>query len=173
MVLEESLEPREIEGPDKLPSPSHLQWQQNPAYNVHMKKFSADFFFENFWRLLTNVWTFLFIVLVTADFFYPDKFDRLLTPVALLYGALLSIFVGTKEFSRWYIDRTDRRHPGEAYVILWSILILGMAVYSSFVEGSYRLSSDVISSYIMILTVFALTQASKQAHLSKRSRKRL
>ena len=136
-----------------------------------MRKLNGEFFFENFWRLLTNTWTFLFIVLVIVNFFLPEKYGHLVTPFALLYGAILSIFVGTKEFARWYEDRNDRRHPGELYVIFWSMLVVCMAIYSAFVDSTKAISSDIIASYIMILTVFALTQASKRAHSSKRSRR--
>jgi hypothetical protein len=128
-----------------------------------MKKLTASFFFENFWRLLTNVWSFLFIVIIVANFFSLGSYGYLITPFAIIYGAVLSIFVGTKEFARWYVDRPDDRHPGEVFVILWSLVMVGMAVISWVWGEEYRISSDVISSYIMILTVFALTQASKQA----------
>jgi drug/metabolite transporter (DMT)-like permease len=140
-------------------------------HTIYMKKnrkLNGEFFFENFWRLLTNAWTSLFIVLVVADFFFPDRYGRLVTPVALLYGAVLSIFVGTKEFGRWYVDRRDERHPGELYVVFWSVLVVAMAAYAAFVDASRSVSSDVVSAYIMVLTVFAITQASKHARRKKR-----
>ena len=127
-------------------------------------------FFEGFWRYLTNIWTVAFVVLVISDFFTFGKYGHLLTPFSIIYGSILSIFVGTKEFDRWYNVYRSKRHPGEIFVIIWSILLLGLFIISWFWGKSYQISSDVISVYIMVLTVFAITQGSKRLHKKRRGK---
>jgi len=125
-----------------------------------------NFFYDKFWRYITNIWTIIFIGVVVSDFVYKGEYTYLITPFSLIYGALLSIFVSTKEFSRWYDFHKDKKHPGEVFVILWSVLILTMAILSWFSKNHYSIPSDVISVYIMVLTIFALTQSSKSIRTS-------
>jgi len=134
-------------------------------------KSKRDYFFENFWCYTTNMWTLLCIGVALADFFTHGGDHYLLTPFAIIYGALLSIFVGTKEFDRWFEQHRGNRHPGEFFVALWSIAFVGMAILSVWLGDSYKISSDVISVYIMVLTVFAITQSSKRIHSKHRSKR--
>lgn len=122
----------------------------------------------NFWRYLTNAWTVVFMLLVVFDFLTLGGYKYLLTPFSVIYGSILSIFVGTKEFSRWHEIYKSRRHPGELFVIAWSILVLAILVCSWLGFRKYEISSDLISVYIMVLTVFAITQGSKNLHRKRR-----
>ncbi len=134
---------------------------------TRMREKIQTVFFENFWRYLTNAWTILFMIVVLVDFISRHSVDYLFTPLSIMYGAILSLFVGTKEFDRWYDLRGPRRHPGEVFVIVWSALLVGMLVVSWISHEHYSLSQDIVSVYIMVLTVFALSQSSKRVYKMK------
>ena len=136
---------------------------------MQKKKFTKEFYFNSFWRYVTNIWTVAFIGVVMSDFLTLGKYHYLLTPFSVIYGTVLSIFVGTKEFNRWYDLHEGRKHPGEIFVILWSLLLLVMVSISWIYGGLYVIPADVVSVYIMVLTVFAITQSSKTIY-GKRKR---
>ena len=138
---------------------------------IMMNGETRTIFFENFWRYLTNAWTIIFMAVVVIDFFSNRRLDYLFTPLSIMYGAILSLFVGTKEFDRWYDIRGARRHPGEVFVIVWSVLLFGMLIISWASHEQFSISSDIVSVYIMVLTVFALSQSSKRVYKSKRNGK--
>ena len=127
-----------------------------------------NFFPESVWRYLSNIWTIFFIFVVFSDFIYAGKYSYLLTPLSLVYAAILSIFVGTKEFQRWHNLYKSKQHPGEAFVIVWSILMIFIFVGMWIFNSSYRIPAEVVSTYIMVITVFALTQSSKNLYRKKR-----
>ena len=129
---------------------------------------TKGFFFREFWRYITNAWTVLFIGVAISDFVSKGQYHYLMAPFSVIYGAVLSIFVGTKEFSRWYDLHEGRKHPGEIFVVLWSILLFVMVIYSWIFKVDYAIPSDIISVYIMVLTVFAITQSSKTVYKSKK-----
>ena len=122
---------------------------------------------EKIWRVLTNVWTYVFILFIIVNFFAGNKFEYLTAPFSVIYIAVLGLYVGTKEFDRWYEDH-DERHPGELFVIGWTIIIFLLFIASFLMGREYKLSSEVIAAYIMVLSVFALTQKSKQLRQKKR-----
>lgn len=82
-------------------------------------------------------------------------------PILATYVGLLSIYAGTKEFDRWH-DYHDGKHPGEWYVIIWTILVVILMALNIFANHNYRLPSEVIAAYIAVLGIFALTQKSKE-----------
>ncbi|KKS81287.1 MAG: hypothetical protein UV58_C0024G0011 [Candidatus Wolfebacteria bacterium GW2011_GWC1_43_10] len=129
---------------------------------------NGKFFSDIFWRYLTHIWTLIFLVLLVSDFIYQGRFSYLLTPFSVVYGAILSIFVGTKEFSRWQNIYKSKNHPGEIFVIIWSVLLLALLSASWVLGKDYKISSEIVSVYIMVLTVFALTQSSKRIYRQKR-----
>ncbi len=128
---------------------------------------NGNYFLENFWRILTNIWSILFLIVAVADFFLKGEMSYVLSPFAIVYGAILSIFVGTKEFARWFNMYKSRRHPGEWAAILWSFVVIILEIISWSTKGQYSISTQTISVYIMILTVFAITQSSKEIYTNK------
>lgn len=128
---------------------------------------------ENFWRYLANAWTLGFIAVAIADFATGGSFAYLLAPFSITYGAVLSLFVGTKEFNRWYALHRTSRHPGEMFVIIWSIVMFGIFAGSWAMGSSYAIPSDLVSAYVMVLTVFAITQSSKRMHGTRSQAKRI
>mgnify|MGYP001561852194 CR=1 FL=1 len=125
---------------------------------------------ERIWRLLSGIWTIVFILFIVFDFFLAGKYEFLIAPMSAVYLGVLGLYVGTKEFERWY-ERHQSRHPGEWFVIIWTLIIVGLFTASLLLKGEYRVSPDIIADYIMVLTVFALTQKSKSLYRKKRRSK--
>jgi uncharacterized membrane protein YhaH (DUF805 family) len=126
-----------------------------------------EFIIKDFWRKLANIWTILFLGLIISDFVTAGSYQYLIPAFSVIYGAILSIFVGTKEFQRWYNLYHSKKHPGEVFVFLWTVLILFIFIYSWIFKNKYVISSDIISVYVMVLTVFAISQGSKKAYNKK------
>ncbi|MEK9173416.1 MAG: hypothetical protein AAB594_02505 [Patescibacteria group bacterium] len=115
------------------------------------------------WRLLTNLWTVLFIAFVILNFAHANRYEYMVSPMSALYIGMLTLFVGTKEFDRWHEAQTGR-HSGEIFVILWSILITVLFVFSIFLGKEHRVPSEIVAIYIAVLSIFAITQKSKRIH---------
>ena len=126
-----------------------------------------DFRDEKIWRVLTNFWTMIFMFFLVVNFFSGNQFEFLIAPFSVIYIGILGLYVGTKEFDRWY-DLHNSRHPGEIFVIAWTIVVFGLLILSLVLGGSYKVSSEAIAVYIMVLSVFALTQKSKKLHQRKK-----
>ena len=123
---------------------------------------------EKIWRIITNFWTYVFIGFLVVDFVSGNHFEFLIAPFSVIYIGILGLYVGTKEFDRWY-DFHESRHPGEFFVIAWTVVIFGLLITSLFLKNEYKVSSEAIAVYIMVLSVFALTQKSKKMHQRKKS----
>lgn len=126
---------------------------------------------EKIWRILTYHWTGAFMIFITINFFLKNKYDFLLAPLSVVYISVLGLYVGTKEFDRWY-EFHDTRHPGEVFVLVWTVLIFTLLLLPLFLGDAYKLSTEAVADYIMVLSVFALTQKSKRLHARKRGRSR-
>ncbi len=106
------------------------------------------------------------------DFFSKNSYDGLTTPFSAVYIGVLSLYVGTKEFDRWYELHDKGRHPGELFVLGWTGIMVILFI-ASFVKGpGYKISPDATAVYIMVLSVFALTQKSKQLYRQKKRKTR-
>ena len=110
------------------------------------------------------------MALLVVNFFGHDRYEFLIAPFSVIYTGVLALYVGTKEFDRWY-EMHDSRHPGELFVIAWTGLMLGLTIISFAIAG-YRVSSESVAVYIMVLSVFAITQKSKVLHTKKTARKK-
>ena len=125
---------------------------------------------ERFWRILSALWTAIFIPLIIVDFFIEGKYEFLVAPMSAVYLGVLGLYAGTKEFQRWY-DNHRSRHPGEWFVVIWTFVMAALFLTSFYLDGKYTISSDIIADYIMVLTIFALTQKSKSLYQKKRKSK--
>jgi len=123
---------------------------------------------EKIWRILTNFWTAIFIIFLIFDFFQLNAYDYLIAPFSVVYISVLGLYVGTKEFDRWY-EMHEGRHPGEWFVIAWTVVVFCLLAVSFFMNG-YKISSEAIADYIMVLSVFALTQKSKRLYERKKGK---
>jgi len=130
----------------------------------------AVFRSEKILRIITNFWTVTFIVFVAVNFFTVNAYEYLIAPFSVVYVAVLGLYAGTKEFDRWY-DIHEGRHPGEVFVIIWTIVVAALIATSFFLGSAYKVPSEIVADYIMVLSVFALTQKSKRLHREKSERK--
>jgi hypothetical protein len=124
---------------------------------------------EKIWRILTNFWTVIFILFLIANFFLMDKYEYLIAPFSVIYVGVLGLYAGTKEFDRWY-ELHEGRHPGELFVVAWTVVIFALIVLSLVLGEDYKVSSEAIADYIMVLSVFALTQKSKSLHRERKEK---
>ncbi len=127
---------------------------------------------ERVWRYLTNFWTFILIAFLVIDFASKDTYGFMTPSFSIIYTGVLSLYVGTKEFDRWY-ELHDSRHPGEIFVAVWTVVIFSLFGFGLILGGGYRISSEAIADYIMVLSIFALTQKSKKLHHKRRHHHRI
>lgn len=78
---------------------------------------------ERIWRILANFWTIFLMIFFVINFFSLNKFDYLTPTFSVIYTAVLSLYVGTKEFERWCDRYENGRHPGELFIIWWTALM--------------------------------------------------
>ena len=126
---------------------------------------------EKIWRILTNLWTIAFLIFIVLNFFLEDQLGFLMAIFSALYVGLLAIYVSTKEFDRWYEMHKDK-HPGEIFVIVWTIVVLGLFLASILLKKDYKMDEVIVAVYIAVLSIFAVTQKSKRLHKEKLLRKK-
>ncbi len=134
----------------------------------------GKYFFKNdfdFWRYLINFWSILFFVIIILDFYSKNAHTDLLNILATVYISALAIYVSNKEFERWY-NKHLSKHPGEIFVVFWSILVFCLFVLDFSFQTNYQMPNSVISSYIAVLTILAVTRKSKQMYQFRRGPKR-
>ena len=119
------------------------------------------------WRYLSNFWTVIFVMAIVWDFICDNVLTPVLEIIAFIYIGLLAVYVGRKEFSRWY-HRHQGKHPGEWFVICWTILVAGILLLDLVLNKPYHLPNAVISAYIAVLTILAVTEQSKSLYKKKR-----
>ncbi len=147
-------------------APKKLEIQSCLRYDGIMSVFRD----ERIWRIISTIWTIAFMIFLTANFFAMDKYDGLNAPLSAVYAGILTLYVTTKEFDRWY-DFHDGRHPGEIFVIGWTILMFALSTIAFFSVKQYHIAPEVTANYILVLSIFALTQKSKQLHHRHRHKK--
>ena len=122
------------------------------------------------WGLLTKFWTVFYIAFIVLNFLSRNKYAFLVGSLSALYIGALSIYVGSKEFDRWYADHESRRH-GEIFVVAFTVVIAALLGGALFFGEAYRVPSDIVATYIAVLSVFILTQKSKRWY-ERKGRKR-
>lgn len=117
----------------------------------------------DFWRYLINIWSILFFAVIVWDFVSNNAYQEMLNVMSTIYIGALAVYVSNKEFERWY-HRHRGQHPGEMFVVFWTILTLFLIVVDFIPVYQYNLPGSVISSYIAVLTILAVTRKSKQIY---------
>jgi uncharacterized membrane protein YhaH (DUF805 family) len=123
-----------------------------------------------FWWWLTNFWTVIVFGTVAFNFVKNGAYQDAMNPILAVYIAILAIYAGDKEFQRWR-DRHKGRHPGEIFVIIWTILIVVLAFCEFCFHGTYHVPGEVVSAYIAVLSILALTRRSRGLY-EKHSRRK-
>lgn len=124
---------------------------------------------EKIWRWLANIWMVLTCGVVVLDFFSFGRYSFLLPPLTILYISILSVYVTSKEFQRWFLSYKGR-HPGEIGIGLWTVLIIVMLGINAYLGEKYQVSEQVISTYLTVLGIFAISKGSKAIWQRRRSR---
>ena len=125
---------------------------------------------SNFWRYLANFWAIVLHALIIADFLFKNGLEHFMRPVCSIYIAALAVYSARKEFERWH-DYHVGRHPGEVYVITWTILMVIMFTLQLIYHETYEVSEIVWSTYIVVIGILAITKKSKLEFLSRKRRK--
>jgi len=124
-----------------------------------------------FWRLVVNFWTGIFFMAIVYDFFMDNIFAHsdVMIAVAAIYCASLALYSAEKEFRRWHHMHSSM-HPGEVYVIIWTIFIIFLITSQAVFHPDYRMPPEVSASYIAVISILALTRESKNMYKRKRAR---
>jgi len=118
------------------------------------------------WKFLTNFWTVAYLVFIVLNFVKHNTYEFLVSPVSALYVGILTLYVGSKEFDRWYANHQGRRR-GELFVIAFTVVMAVLLGGALILGESYRVPSDVVATYIAVLSIFIITQKSKRLYNSK------
>jgi uncharacterized membrane protein YhaH (DUF805 family) len=127
---------------------------------------SDKYLTARFWRLFSGLWSLVIFVLVILDFITNNGFSSTLGPVAAIYVSVVSIYSAEKEFKRWH-SLHKGRHPGELYIILWTVLLIGIVVTDIVLDKPYKVPESIVSAYIAIVGILAVTKSSKKLYTSK------
>ena len=114
------------------------------------------------WRNVVNFWTFVLFVGIIYDFYNANELsnNNILLALAGIYTAALAIYSAEKEFRRWH-DMHTSMHPGEAYMVIWTILIVYIIVADIIFHPDYHMPVEVSGSYIAVIGILAITRESK------------
>lgn len=124
-----------------------------------------------FWWKLSAVWTVVVYAAIISNFFKNGAYNNGLDALLVIYVAILAIYAGDKEFERWH-DRHSHRHPGEAFVIFWTLIVVGIAACQFIFDKPAGLTSEIVATYIAVLSVLAVTRRSKSLY-AKRIRRQI
>ncbi len=125
---------------------------------------------HKFWRYLTNFWAIVVFIGVIYDFFKNNATEGILGPLIAIYIAILAIYASDKEFERWY-DNHEGKHPGEIFVAAWTILMLGIIIFDVSFAKPYKIPGEVVSAYIAVLGILAVTKKSEALHKQRKMKK--
>lgn len=123
------------------------------------------------WRVVVNFWTLIFFVAIVFDFFQHNILaeNEIILAVAAIYAASLAIYSAEKEFRRWH-HMHNSIHPGEFYVIIWTVLVIFLIVGSVTLHIPYHMPVEVSASYIAVISILALTRESKNFYKRRKNR---
>ncbi len=120
-----------------------------------------------FWWKLSALWTVVVYTAIVFNFIKDGIYDNGLDALLVIYVAILAIYAGDKEFERWH-DRHSHRHPGEAFVIIWTLLVIAIAACQFVFDKATGLTSEIVATYIAVLSVLAVTRRSKSLYDKRR-----
>lgn len=112
---------------------------------------------------MTGFWTLLVYAVIICDYFKNNTWQDYLNPLLVIYVGILAIYAGDKEFERWHHNHKSR-HPGELYVILWTLLLGAIFIINFFFKKPYHIPNEVISTYIGVISILAITRRSRATY---------
>jgi len=118
-------------------------------------------------KIILNSWTIFTITIFAIDFFSANKFDSSASAIGVIYLALLAIYAGEKEYTRWK-KKFKSRHIGEVFVLVWTVAMMIFVTTATLSQGIYHLPKEFAVVYTSVIGVFAITARSKALHGSKK-----
>lgn len=116
-----------------------------------------------------TLWTGVIYAAIILNFVRENAYEKSLDALLVVYIALLAIYAGDKEFERWH-DHHTTRHPGEIFVFFWTVLVIAMAACQFIFDKPSALTSEVVATYIAVLSVLAVTRRSRSLYEKKKKR---
>ncbi len=120
------------------------------------------------WKWLADFWGYLTIIIFITDFFYPNNNLVASTGAAIIYTAVLVIYVTNKEFNRWQQKSFSSHYFGEIFIAIWSTLLVFFVIATLVSNGTYKVEPEFYTTYITILGIFAISLNSKNLQQKKR-----
>lgn len=115
-----------------------------------------------FWKYMVNAWSVIAFIIFFLNFFSRGAYGLADSFINILYPTVLTIYTGQKEVLRWR-DRRYRSHfAGESFVILWTLVIAFFVIVSVLSRGAYTVTLEMVTTYLAVLSIYAVTQQSKQ-----------
>ena len=117
----------------------------------------------NFWRHLTNFWGILTLLLFIFDFFSLHRFSSAVSSSAVIYGFVLTLYVGSKEFQRWQSKKGEYKslHAGEVYPFIWTMVMVIFVIIAALQPSRYAIPTEFPATYITVLGIYIISQQSK------------
>jgi drug/metabolite transporter (DMT)-like permease len=125
---------------------------------------------EKYWRCLTNIWLGVMVCVILIDFWSNGEYYFLISPVSILYITLLSVYITSKEFKRWFKDYKGH-HPGEIALVIWTVLIFALIVSNAYLGSNYHICQEVISTYLVVVVLFIASRGSKMIYFKQKQKR--
>ncbi len=115
-----------------------------------------------FWKHMVNGWSIVTFVVYFLHFFWRAQFESADSLIAIIYPAVLTIYVGQKEFLRWKDKKFTSHFAGEYFVHIWTAVFVFFVLTSVLSGGRYQVTFEMVTTYVAVLSVYAVTQQSKR-----------
>jgi drug/metabolite transporter (DMT)-like permease len=122
---------------------------------------------ERYWRCLANIWLGAMFFIILVDFWSGGLYYYLIPPVSILYVAILSVYVSSKEFKRWFRSY-EGHHPGEISLIIWTVLIFALIISNAYLGSNYHIAQEITSTYIVVIVLFIISRGSRIIYFRKK-----
>lgn len=120
-----------------------------------------------FWKHVVNFWSLVAFIVFILHFFSRGVFEAANSMISILYPAVLTIYTGQKEFSRWKSKAYHSHFFGEFFVVLWTAIFMAFVIISTVTSGTYRVSLEMVTTYVAVLSIYAVTLKSKEMRARK------
>lgn len=122
---------------------------------------------EKYWRHLANIWLLVMVFIIMVDFWSVGKYGYLISPISILYISLLTVYITSKEFKRWF-NHYEGHHPGEIALVIWTILIFGLIISNAYLGAAYHIPQDIISTYLVVVVLFIASRGSRAIYFRRK-----
>lgn len=122
---------------------------------------------SGFWRHAANFFTVILFMLAILDWKTGNGLGLILLYASLISTVSLAVYCGEKEYERWS-GYHRQEGGGEAYVLAWTLLMVGLFFFGTSPEIPYAIPPELIASYFLAIIFFAVTEYSKSLYFEKK-----